>query len=111
MAIPIAVGVSVLKYRLYEIDLVIRKTVVVGVLAAFITVVYVALVVGIGAVAAGSVSNRFLPIVAAVVIAVAFQPVQAAGRRLANRLVLGPQATPYEVLSAFSERVAGTYAT
>src|SRR5207249_4921957 len=71
----------------------------------------VAIVVGIGAIAAGSVSNRFLPIVAAVIIAVAFQPVQAAARRLANRLVLGPRATPYEVLSAFSERVASTYAT
>jgi signal transduction histidine kinase len=111
LAIPIAVGVAILKYQLYEIDVVIRKTVVVGVLAAFITMVYVAIVVGIGAVAAGSVSNRFLPIVAAVVIAVAFQPVQAAARRLANHLILGPRATPYEVLSAFSERVAGTYAT
>ncbi len=111
LAIPVAVAVAILKYQLYEIDVVIRKTVVVGVLAAFITVVYAAIVVGIGAVAAGSVSNRFLPIVAAVVIAVAFQPVQAAARRLANRLILGPRATPYEVLSAFSERVAGTYAT
>jgi signal transduction histidine kinase len=111
LAIPVAVAVAILKYQLYEIDVVIRKTVVVGVLAAFITVVYVAIVAGIGAVAAGSVSNRLLPIVAAVVIAVAFQPVQAAARRLANRLVLGPRATPYEVLSAFSERVAGTYAT
>ncbi|TMK44223.1 MAG: GAF domain-containing protein [Actinobacteria bacterium] len=111
VALPLAVGVAILKYRLYDIDIVIRKTVVLGVLAAFITVVYVAIVVGIGAVAAGSVSNRFLPIVAAVVIAVAFQPVQAAARRLANRLVLGPRATPYEVLSAFSDRVAGTYAT
>jgi signal transduction histidine kinase len=111
VALPLAVGVAILKYRLYDIDVVIRKTVVVGVLAAFITVVYVAIVVGIGAVAAGSVSNRFLPIVAAVVIAVAFQPVQTAARRLANRLVLGPRATPYEVLSAFSDRVAGTYAT
>ena len=78
LAIPVAVAVAILKYQLYEIDVVIRKTVVVGVLAAFITVVYVAIVVGIGAVAAGSVSNRFLPIVAAVVIAVAFQPVQTA---------------------------------
>ena len=111
VALPLAVGVAILKYRLYDIDVVIRKTVVLGVLAAFITVVYVAIVVGIGAVAAGSVSNRFLPIVAAVIIAVAFQPVQAAARRLANRLVLGPRATPYEVLSAFSDRVAGTYAT
>jgi signal transduction histidine kinase len=111
LAIPAAVAVAILKYQLYEIDVVIRKTVVVGVLAAFITVVYVAIVVGIGAIAAGSVSNRFLPILAAVVIAVAFQPVKAAARRLANRLILGPRATPYEVLSAFSERVAGTYAT
>jgi signal transduction histidine kinase len=111
LALPVAVGVAILKYQLYEIDVVIRKTVVVGVLAVFITVVYVAIVAGIGAVAAGSLSNRLLPIVAAVVIAVAFQPVQAAARRLANRLVLGPRATPYEVLSAFSERVAGTYAT
>ena len=111
LALPVAVAVAILKYQLYEIDVVIRKTVVVGVLAVFITVVYVAIVAGIGAVAAGSLSNRLLPIVAAVVIAVAFQPVQAAARRLANRLVLGPRATPYEVLSAFSERVAGAYAT
>jgi len=111
LAVPAAVGVAVLKYRLYEIDIVIRKTVVVGVLAAFITAVYVAVVVGVGAVAAGTASNRILPIVAAVVVAVAFQPVRARAGRLANRLVLGPRATPYEVLSAFSERVAGTYAT
>lgn len=111
LAVPAAVGVAVLKYRLYEIDIVIRKTVVVGVLAAFITAVYVTVVVGVGAVAAGRASNRILPIVAAVVVAVAFQPVRARAGRLANRLVLGPRATPYEVLSAFSERVAGTYAT
>ncbi len=111
LAIPIAIAVAILKYQLYEIDVVIRKTVVVGILAVFITVVYVAIVAGIGALAAGSVSNRLLPIVAAVVIAVAFQPVQAGARRVANRLILGPRATPYEVLSAFSERVAGTYAT
>ena len=36
------------KYRLYDIDLVIRKTVVFGVLAVFITLVYVAIVVGVG---------------------------------------------------------------
>ena len=33
-----------------------------------------------------------------------------AGRRFANRLVYGKRATPYEVLSEFAERMAGTYA-
>ena len=46
--IPIAIGVAILKYHLYDIDLVIRKTLVFGVLAVFITLVYVAIVVGVG---------------------------------------------------------------
>jgi MFS family permease len=58
--IPIAIGVAVLRYRLYDIDVVIRKTVVVGVLAAFIALVYVAIVAGAGAVvgAAGTPWRR-----------------------------------------------------
>jgi signal transduction histidine kinase len=111
LLLPIATGVAILKYRLYDIDVVIRKTVVVGALAACITLIYVAVVVGFGALAAGTFQSRILPIVAAVLIAVAFQPMRAAARRLSDRLVLGKRATPYEVLSAFSERVGGTYAT
>ncbi|MEA2485968.1 MAG: hypothetical protein QOD46_1079, partial [Actinomycetota bacterium] len=47
--LPIAVGIAILKHRLYDIDVVINKTVVFGTLGAFITAVYVAIVVGIGA--------------------------------------------------------------
>ena len=47
--IPIGAAVAILKYRLYDIDVVINKTVVFGALAAFITAVYVAIVVGLGA--------------------------------------------------------------
>ncbi len=89
----------------------IRKTVVVAVLAAFITIVYVGVVVGVGAFVAGTATEGPLPIIAAVVIAVAFQPVRARANRIANRLVLGERATPYQVLSAFSERLAGAYAS
>ncbi len=103
-----AIGIAVLKYRLYEIDVVISKAVVYGVLAAFFTVVYVAIVVGIGT-AIGSTHNPFLTVLAAAVIALAFNPVRTRARRLANRVVYGKRATPYEVLSAFAERMAGTY--
>ena len=42
--IPISIGIAILKYRLYDVDVVINKTVVFAVLAAFVTIVYVALV-------------------------------------------------------------------
>ncbi len=110
-AIPIACAVAVFKHGLYEIDVVINKTVVVGVLAVFITVVYVGLVVGLGSVfRQSSNAGTFLSVVATAVIALAFQPVRAWARRLADRLVYGDRATPYEVLSQFSERMAGAYA-
>ncbi|MGH2573274.1 MAG: histidine kinase [Actinomycetota bacterium] len=109
LGLYMAIGIAILKYRLYDIDIVISKTLVFGALAAFFTVVYVAVVVGIGALV-GARANTLLTIVAAVVIAVAFHPVREWARHLANRLVYGRRATPYEVLSQFSERMAGTYA-
>jgi len=91
---------------------VIRKTVVFGALAAFITLVYVGVVVGIGTlVGRGGEPNVGLSIAATAIVAVAFQPVRERVQRFANRLVYGKRATPYEVLTRFSERVAGTYAT
>jgi signal transduction histidine kinase len=78
------------------------------VLAAFFTAVYVAVVVGIGT-AIGSTHNAFLTLLAAAVIALAFNPVRERARRFANRVVYGKRATPYEVLSEFAEHMAGTY--
>ena len=109
LSIPIAVGIAMLRYRLYEIDVVIRKSVVVAVVVAFITIVYVGIVVGIGALVAGTSTEGPLPIIAAVVIAVAFQPVRAGANRIANRIVYGKRATPYEVLSEFSDKVATSF--
>ncbi len=106
--IPIAIGVAILKYHLYDIDLVLRKTLVFGVLAVFITAVYVAVVVGLGSLFSDTL---FLRIAATALVAVAFQPVRDRANRLANRLVFGERATPYEVLARFGERVGETYAS
>ncbi|MDP9297261.1 MAG: histidine kinase, partial [Actinomycetota bacterium] len=106
--IPVATGIAILKYHLYDIDIVISRAVVFGVLAAFVTIVYVGIVVGVGT-AIGSRGNAVLSGVAAALVALAFQPVRRWAQRLANRLVYGKRATPYEVLSAFSERLADAY--
>ncbi|MDP9331115.1 MAG: histidine kinase [Actinomycetota bacterium] len=108
IAVPVSCGIAVLKHGLYELDVVISKTVVYALLAAFFTSVYLAIVVGIGT-AIGSTHNSFLTVFAAATIAVAFNPVRDRAKRFANRMVYGKRASPYEVLSEFSERVAGTY--
>jgi class 3 adenylate cyclase len=103
-----AIGIAVLKHRLYDIDLLLTRTLAYGLLTAAFTVVYLAIVVGIGTlVGSGSKPNLFLSIVATGLVAVAFQPARDRSRRLANRLVYGRRATPYEVLSAFSQGVTG----
>ena len=107
--IPIAIGVSILRYRLFDIDVVIKKAVLFGALAVFITLVYVAIVVGVGTVV-GSQASPVLSAAAAAIVALAFQPARRRARRFADRLVYGKRATPYEVLSAFSERVGNAYA-
>ena len=107
--IPISVGIAILRYRLYDVDVVINRTVVFAVLAGFITVVYVAIVVGVGTLI-GARGSPVLSGIAAAGVAIAFQPVRRWGQRVANRLVYGRRATPYEVLSEFSGRLASAYA-
>jgi signal transduction histidine kinase len=109
LAFPLSIGVSVLRFHLYDLDVVVKKTVVYAALALFATLIYVAIVVGLGATAGRG--SSFLTMVAAVVVAVTFQPVRARLTRLANRLVYGKRATPYEILSEFSERVGDAYAS
>jgi signal transduction histidine kinase len=109
--IPGAMAVAILRYRLYEIDIVLNRALVYGALAAFITSVYVGIVVGIGTlIGSGGRPNLALSIAATAVVALAFQPVREWTERIANRLVYGQRATPYEVLAQFSHRVAGAYA-
>jgi signal transduction histidine kinase len=108
--IPVAIAVAVLKYHLYDLDLVISKAIVFGTLATFVTVIYAGTVAGVGALV-GRRDSLTLAALAAAVIAVAFQPLRQRVQHLANRVVYGRRATPYEVLAQFSRRMADAYAT
>jgi len=105
-AIPVAIAVAVLRFRLFEIDVVISRTLVYGVLGLFITGVYVAIVVGWLRGPAGG--DTVLSVVATAVVAIGFQGVRRWLQRVANRLVYGRRASPYQVLSDFSRRLAAT---
>jgi hypothetical protein len=106
----VAIGIAILKYRLDGIDIVISKAVLYGSLAVFITAVYAGLVAGVGTLAGGR-DRPLLAALAAAVVAVAILPVRRRAARLANRVVYGRRATPYQVLSDFAHRIGGTYAS
>ena len=109
--IPIAIGIAVTRHGLYGIDAIMSRALVFGALGVFITGVYVAIVVGVGAAIGQRQPSVALSVVATAVVAVAFQPVRERLQGLANRLVYGSRATPYEVLSDFATRLAGAYTT
>jgi signal transduction histidine kinase len=107
-----AYGIAITRHRLYDIDVVINRTIVYGSLVAFITAVF-ALVVFLpflvfGASESANTGQLALPLVATVVLVIVFQPVRARLQKTANRLVYGARATPYEALSEFSATVRET---
>ena len=107
LGIPIAITIAILRHGLYQIDVIINRTVVYGLLAAAVTGVYIVIVAGIGALA-GYGGGPLLTVAAAVVIAVLFQPLRRRAQRVANRVVYGERATPYQVLSEFADAMART---
>jgi signal transduction histidine kinase len=104
--IPAAMTIAILKHRLFDIDVIISRAVVYGLLSAAFTGVYAGIVVGIGAFA-GHRGGPVLTIAAAVTIAVLFQPLRRRAQLFANRLVYGRRATPYQALSDFAGDMAG----
>lgn len=114
IGVPAAMGVAILKYRLYDLDIVVKKTVVFGIVAVFITAVYLALVLAIPTLVVGTGADtgiNFVAVAGTLVVAIAFNPVRERARRVADRLVYGKRATPYEVLSEFADRLADVYST
>ena len=100
-------GVAITRYRLYDIDVVISRTLTYAVLVGCITGVYALIVVGVGTVV-DTGSNLALSIVAVAVVAVAFEPFRVRVQRRVNLLVYGERATPYEVLAQATRRLADT---
>ena len=104
--LPIAVGVAIVRYRLYEIDVVINRTILYAGLAAFVTAGYGIVVAGLGSLLGQRAGlGPLLTILAIAVVAALLEPVRGRLQALANVAVYGRRARPYEVLSDFARSV------
>ena len=110
MGVPTAIGIAILRHRLFDIDLIISRALTYGTLAVLATTACVALVVGAGTwLGRTAGSNLVLSVVATALVALVFQPLREWLQAAANRLVYGRRQAPYQSLAGFARRLAGTY--
>lgn len=109
LAVPMSVAVAIMRHRLWDIDLIINRTLVYGALTAAITGLYVAVVAGLGALF-GARGSLLMSLLAAGLIAVAFAPARERLQRAVNRLTYGHRGEPYEALARLGQRLEETLA-
>ena len=105
---PIAIGIAVLRYRLYEIDILLNRAVLYGILTAGMAGVYLAVVViaqSFRSVFGLKGSSLPVQVIATVLAASALWPLHDRVQRRVDRLFYGDRGVPYEALTRLGRRV------
>jgi hypothetical protein len=103
--IPVSIGLGIVRYRLYDIDVLVSKTIVFGGLVFFIGLAYVIGVVLVGELVGRPGSSALPALTATAVVATAFQPLRAWLQARADRWVFGERAAPYELMTRFGHEL------
>lgn len=103
--LPAAGTIAIVRHQLYDIRVIINRSLVYGLLTLAVIGVYIGIVTGIGAVA----TNRFAasPLIATGVIAVAFAPARTGLQSLIDRLMYGQRRDPARAAAQVGLRLGG----
>jgi signal transduction histidine kinase len=109
LLIPLSIAVAVLRFHLYDIDLLINRTLVYGALSVIVVGLYILVVGSLGALLQLQ-GSLFASLLATALVAVMFAPLRERLQRAVNRLMYGQRDDPYKVLSGLGERLETTLA-
>jgi signal transduction histidine kinase len=104
LAVPFFTYIAILRHRLYDIDLVINRTLLYGALTACVVGIYVLAVVALGTLFQTQ-GNLVISLSATALVAVMFQPLRGRLQRGVNRLMYGERDDPYAVISRLGRRL------
>jgi signal transduction histidine kinase len=107
--VPVSLTIALTRYHLWDIDLVINRTLVYVALTACVLGIY-ALVVGAMGALFQTQGNWLLTIIATGLVALLFQPLRQRLQRGVNRLLYGHRDEPFEVLARLGQRLEDTFA-
>src|SRR5215218_3378855 len=105
--IPVSIGIAMLRHSLFDVDVVINRTLVYGTLTAGVVLLYVLVVAGLGALLQLR-GNLIISLIATGLAAVLFAPLRERLQRGVNRLMYGERDDPYAVLSRLGSRLEST---
>lgn len=101
---PVALGVAILRHRLFDIEAVLGAALVYGSLTALLTALYVAVVSYVGAIL-GAEAGRLGGLAATAGVAVAFAPLRERLEAAVDRLLHGGRRDPYGTLTRIGRRL------
>ena len=104
---PISIAFAILRYKLWNIDIIINRTLVFGGLSALVVLLYT-LVVGGMSVLFQSSNNVIISFAATALIALVFQPARDRLQKAVNQLMFGERDNPYAVLSQLGQQLQST---
>jgi signal transduction histidine kinase len=107
LLIPLSIGFAILRRHLWDIDLIINRTLVYGALTASVVALYVLVVGALGQFLQVS-GNLIVSLIATGLTAALFQPLRIRLQRGVNRLMYGERDEPYAVLSRLGQRLEAT---
>ena len=107
LLIPLSIGFAILRRQLWNIDLIINRTLVYGALTASVVALYVLVVGALGQLLQVN-GNLTVSLFATGLTAVLFHPLRTRLQRGVNRLMYGERDEPYAVLSRLGQRLEAT---
>ena len=102
--------VAVYRYQMFDIDLIIKRTLVYTLLTAIVVGIYVLIVSALSTLLQAR-ENFLVSLVATGAIAVLFQPLRGWLQRVVNRFLYGQRDEPYQILAQLGSRLAAIQAT
>ncbi|MFP3122599.1 GAF domain-containing sensor histidine kinase [Ectobacillus funiculus] len=104
IGIPLSIGIAIQKYRLWDIDYLINRTLIYAILTAGVIITYILIVSGVSALFQSS-ENYYGSLIASAIVAVIFQPLRTFIQGIINRFMYGERDNPYTVIAELGQRL------
>jgi signal transduction histidine kinase len=104
LAFPVTLAIAILRYRLFDINIILSRALVYGTLTVCVVGCYIGIVAYLGALVQ-SEDNLLPSLIATGIIAVAFQPLRAWLQQVVNRLLFGQRDEPYHVIATLGQQL------